>query len=92
MLYGEGMGFLAVSCEQAIEIDVVVVFYPEIVLRFLCIAYQDRIRHISPVHQGLEVMIVHGAQGAVLVLFDLIGNFESLVGKFLILVVDATIE
>ena len=37
MLRGEGMGFLAVSCEQAIEIDVVVVFYPEIVLRFLCI-------------------------------------------------------
>ena len=92
MLHGEGMGFLAVSCEQAIEIDVVVIFYPVIVLRFLCIAYQDGIRHIAPVHQGLKVMIVHGSQGAVLVLFDLIGNFESLVGKFLILVVDATIE
>ena len=92
MLHGEGMGFLAVSCEQAIEVDVVVIFYPVIVLRFLCIAYQDRISHIAPVHQGLEVMIVHGSQGAVLVLFDLIGNFESLVGKFLVLVVDATIE
>lgn len=92
MLHGEGMGFLAVSCEQAIEIDVVVIFYPVIVLRFLCIAYQDGISYIAPVHQGLEVMIVHGAQGAVLVLFDLIGYFESLVGKFLILVVDAAIE
>ena len=92
MLHGEGMGLLAVSCEQAIEIDVVVVFYPKMVLRFLCIAYQDGIRRIAPVHQGLEVMIVHGSQGAVLVLFDLIGYFESLVGKFLVLVVDATIE
>ena len=92
MLRGEGMGFLAVSCEQAIEIDVVVIFYPVIVLRFLCIAYQDGIRHIAPVHQGLKVMIVHGSQGTVLVLFDLIGYFESLVGKFLILVVDAAIE
>ena len=31
---GRLASFLAVSCEQAIEINVVVVFYPEIVLRF----------------------------------------------------------